>query len=393
MKMINKYQPKYYNNFRCIGGQCKNNCCNNWIINIDKETYDKYMSLDEETIKEFSQKLSPVDNGAKGAVTLHDPEGNCLFLNESGLCTIQIRFGHDYLSCTCKSYPRLTCIVGGAPECFLELSCEAAAKLILFDKGYMGFDEFEFDLDSLESDNIICTATLDVKKYTKALDGINIFWKLRVTSMAILQCRKYRIRFRMLLLCLFLQEAAKLLSTEQDSEVIDVAELYLDKIESNHFNELYAAMPNGAKRETDVMMDILKDMYTNRGVLFKQSVDRALKGFDMQPGIWNFPPTLSENYDRYYDMYFADKEYIFENYLVHRVLSEGFPFNYKGTSSDIMNNYVDLLAKYNIVEYLFTGLCRSCMKFDKKRIIDCISIFTRSYEHSKVRFLTAEDLK
>jgi len=392
MSTIKKYQPKYYKSFRCIGSECRNNCCNSWKINIDKNTYDKYMNLDEDTKKEFSEKLQLIEDGDKGVITKLDKKGNCMFLNEVGLCTIQLKYGHEYLSTTCRTYPRLTFVVGGCPELFLELSCEAAANIILFDKGYMGFDEYEVDQSDFLSGTIVCNSSLDTEKYTKEENGIDIFWKLRVTCMAIIQSRKYRVRLRMLILCMFIQEVNDYFAAGRDSDVINLAEVYLSRIESNYFDELVDGVPTGVNYETDVMIDILKEMYVKRGPLFRQSVAKALEGFDIDISKWVFPDSFEENYKRSYETFLADKEYIFENYLAHRVLSEGFPFNYKGTG-DVMSNYIDLLAKYNIVEFLFTGICRSVMKFDKKRIIDCISIFTRSYEHSFTKYLKAEELK
>ena len=396
MDIVKVYQPKYFKSFYCTGSECRNNCCNHWGIDIDKDTYDKYMSLDDETKEEFIKKLNPVDGGNKGARTVLDSNGNCSFLDEKGLCTIQLRFGHDYLSIICRRYPRITCVIDGAPERFLELSCEAAAKQILFDKDFMNFSEVEIDMDKdgslRESGRYFCNSLLDTNKYTKSSNGVNIFWKLRVTSMAILQSRKYKVRFRMLALCLFIQEVNDYFTTGRDSEVINLAEVYLSRIEGTYFNELYASMPYGTPRESDVMIEILKDMYNSKGLLFKKSVDLALKGFDMAAGNWVLPDGFSENLSKYYENYFADKEYIFENYLVHRVLSEGFPFNFKG-EADVLSNYIDLLAKYNIIEFLFTGICRNSMKFDKKRIIDCVSIFTRSYEHSTTKYLKPEEIR
>jgi len=396
MNIVKVYQPKYYKSFRCIGNECRNNCCHHWGIDIDKDTYDKYMNLDEETKEEFSKKLTSPRSEKEGARVALDPDGNCMFLDEKGLCTIQLRFGHDFLSITCRRYPRITNIVDGAPERFLELSCEAVAKQILFEKEFMNFTEVDIDMDTddslMESGRIFCSNVLNTTKYTKNDNGVNIFWKLRVTSMAILQSRKYRVRLRMLILCLFIQEVNDFFAASRDSEVINLAEVYLSRIESNYFDELFVSMPYGTPRESDVMINILREMYFGRGILFRKSVDLALKGFDMKPSDWTLCADFSDNLQKYYETYFSDKEYIFENYLVHRVLSEGFPFNYKG-EADVLSNYIDLLAKYNIVEFLLTGVCRSNMKFDKRRIIDCISIFTRSYEHSITKYLRPEELR
>jgi len=386
--MIKVYQPKYYNGFSCTGNACKNNCCHHWTINIDEQTYSKFMSLDDDIKNEINEKLAFTENEKKEVYIKLDEQKRCTFLNESGLCTLQLRLGHDYLSYTCRTYPRMFCAVGGSPECFLELSCEEAAKLILFNNDYMNFEEHMIDSDSFEAAKHGYSHALDVKKYTDSDDGIDIFWKLRVASVAILQSRQFRIRFRMLILCLFIQEVAELLAAKRDSDVIALADEYMERLDNNHYNELYAELPYGAERETDVLIDILKDMCI-KSELFMPVVERSAAGLDIKTDSWSIPDGFDDKYNRYYEMYFADKEYIFENYLVHRVLSEGFPFN-NTPDADIMGNYVDLLAKYNIVEFLLTGVCRSRMKFDKRQIVDCITLFTRGYDHSAKKFLQTQ---
>jgi len=343
------------------------------------------MSLDEEIKEEFLGKLKLIDGGKKGAQPLLDETGACLFLNETGLCSIQLKLGLEYLSEVCWYYPRIFCQVGGSFERFLELSCEEAAKLILLDNNYMNFEEKELEPDPYNPGEPRFTFHMDTAKYTQNANAIDIFWKLRVATVAILQTRKYKVRFRMLLLCLFIQEINELFTLGRENEAVMRADSYMAGLENNSYDDLAATMPDGADRELDIVVDILKEMHKIK-LQFKESIEQVLKGFDMELHNWAAPANFNENYIKYYEMYFADKEYIFENYLVHRVLSEGFPFNYRG-ESDLMSNYVDLLAKYNIVEFLFTGVCRSSMKFDKRKIIDCISLFTRGYEHSKRRYL------
>ena len=41
-------KPFYYDDFKCIGSKCIDNCCsNNWNIDIDEKTYKKYKKLKE----------------------------------------------------------------------------------------------------------------------------------------------------------------------------------------------------------------------------------------------------------------------------------------------------------------------------------------------------------
>jgi len=385
MKEVKVYQPKYYKKFSCTGSECKNNCCHHWRIAIDKVTYEKYINLGDEEKEEIINNLIITDEDKKNIFIKLDSNGNCSFLNERGLCSLQLKLGHKYLSNVCRSYPRIVNIIGGSMERFLELSCEAAAKLIISDKDYMNFEELIIDSDTIEADGALHNHEMKIEYYSKLSNASDIFWKMRVASVAVLQSRKYKIRLRMLILCLFIQEAADLFTAGRDFEVIVLADNYMSRLDKNYYDELSASIPNGTDREFNIVLDILKEMFTSK-VLFKPTLEKVFNGFDINIENPALPDDFSEKFTKYYDMYFSDKEYIFENYLVHRVLSEGFPFNYNN-SSDVMNNYVDLLNKFNIVEFLLTGICRSRMKFDIRAIIDCISLFTRGYEHANKKYL------
>ena len=60
----NFFVPEYIQDFRCIGKDCIDSCCVGWNINIDKETYKKYMTKDVQydghsiSTKSFSRKDS-----------------------------------------------------------------------------------------------------------------------------------------------------------------------------------------------------------------------------------------------------------------------------------------------------------------------------------------------
>lgn len=38
-------KPIYYDEFACVGGDCKDTCCAGWTIGIDDETYKKYQQI------------------------------------------------------------------------------------------------------------------------------------------------------------------------------------------------------------------------------------------------------------------------------------------------------------------------------------------------------------
>jgi hypothetical protein len=68
---------------------------------------------------------------------------------------------------------------------------------------------------------------------------------------------------------------------------------------------------------------------------------------------------------------------------------EGFPFNYN-KESEVMANYADLLAKYNLIEFLLVGTCSYHKTFDEWNIIDCVSAFSRCYDHALKGYLMME---
>ena len=52
-------KPFYYDDFKCIGGQCIDNCCgSNWRIDIYEKTFKKYKKLKGEWGKKINSNIS-----------------------------------------------------------------------------------------------------------------------------------------------------------------------------------------------------------------------------------------------------------------------------------------------------------------------------------------------
>ncbi|MFP3632204.1 flagellin lysine-N-methylase, partial [Burkholderia sp. SIMBA_045] len=68
---------------------------------------------------------------------------SCPFLNEEKLCSIQLKLGEDFLSHTCKTYPRVTQTVDDVVELSATLSCPEAARLALLNPNKMQFNRNE----------------------------------------------------------------------------------------------------------------------------------------------------------------------------------------------------------------------------------------------------------
>ncbi len=118
------YAPNYYSRFKCIADGCKHSCCIGWEICIDGITLEKY-----KPIQNIYSTVTECDGGHCFALRA---DGRCPHLCDSGLCSIIISHGEDFLSDICKAHPRFYNYVGhGRTEVGLGISCEAACRLIL----------------------------------------------------------------------------------------------------------------------------------------------------------------------------------------------------------------------------------------------------------------------
>lgn len=123
--------PKYYRSFKCIGAECKHNCCIGWEIDIDPQTMSKYENVGGVFGKRL--KSSVEKDGDCPHFILGDKE-RCPFLNKDNLCDIIINIGESYLCEICDAHPRFKNFFSDRTEIGLGLCCEEACRLIIFDK-------------------------------------------------------------------------------------------------------------------------------------------------------------------------------------------------------------------------------------------------------------------
>ena len=120
--------PDYYDRFRCIASRCTDNCCIGWEIGIDPAALADYQSQ----TGAFGDRLrAAIQPGDPPYFALTDA-GRCPFLNSENLCDIYRQLGETHLCAICDQHPRFHNWFGAEKESGLGLSCEEAARLILF---------------------------------------------------------------------------------------------------------------------------------------------------------------------------------------------------------------------------------------------------------------------
>jgi len=93
--------------FKCLADACPDDCCHQWNAHVDKETLGKWQTINDPakrqaligTIEESNQNPSEL-------VLIRKENGNCIHLDEDGLCDIQTSLTHAYLPLTCQNFPR-----------------------------------------------------------------------------------------------------------------------------------------------------------------------------------------------------------------------------------------------------------------------------------------------
>lgn len=118
-----KIEFSNYNKFNCIGDKCQYTCCSGWDINIDKVTFKKW----EKEKPEFFKYIKKKD---KEMFIDKETKEDCSFLDCKGLCKIIKEDGYDYISETCKSFPRIINYYDYITEYSLSLACPEVINLI-----------------------------------------------------------------------------------------------------------------------------------------------------------------------------------------------------------------------------------------------------------------------
>lgn len=128
-----------YNDFQCIAEKCPDTCCAGWNVFIDEETYEK-METQEEALGIAAEDWIINKDGCRSVKM--DSSMRCPMLEENKLCRVVRKLGPEYLSKTCKFYPRNQKRYGSVIEGHLVLSCPEVVSRLM-DKPELEFDFIE----------------------------------------------------------------------------------------------------------------------------------------------------------------------------------------------------------------------------------------------------------
>ena len=127
--------PEHYKDFACLAGACRDSCCIGWELDIDDETYGRYLSETGPFGDRLRAHMEDIEEDGEVFHTFRRDGRRCPFLNPKNLCDICLTLGEDALCTVCTEYPRYTIRFGDELERTLTLSCEEAGRLMFETEG------------------------------------------------------------------------------------------------------------------------------------------------------------------------------------------------------------------------------------------------------------------
>lgn len=162
-------KPDFYDDFRCLAGECPDTCCAGWQIAIDEEALEKY----ERVNGEFGRRLYGCIDWEESVFVQR--RGVCALLNEEGLCRLYQELGEGSMCSTCRDYPRHVEEFLLVREMSLGLSCPEAARLLLHRDAPLRFsEEITEEADDLQEEFEDFDGTL----YSCLTEAREVVWRI-----------------------------------------------------------------------------------------------------------------------------------------------------------------------------------------------------------------------
>ncbi|HEX3695098.1 MAG TPA: flagellin lysine-N-methylase [Polyangia bacterium] len=126
--------------FSCLAERCEDSCCRDWIIPIDRESFERMrrgMTVTPEGRERLVRLVvvgQPSGDTDRMAVLKVNDQGACTMLGTDQRCGIQTEFGEATLPTACSIFPRTALAVAGRLEVGGDLACPEVSRLVLLTK-------------------------------------------------------------------------------------------------------------------------------------------------------------------------------------------------------------------------------------------------------------------
>lgn len=371
-------KPFYYDDFKCIGGECIDNCCgSNWRIDIDEKTYKKYKKLKGEWGKKIDSNISRNRSNPNylkyGKINLKN--NKCSLLSENGLCTIHGSLGEDYLCNTCRVYPRSINKYGEIYERNLSISCPEVARYIIKSKDNFSFNLEDEKLSDLDKDYIVDG------KYNEKL--YNILWDTRSLAMEIIQFKEIEIWKRISFFKMLTDKVQNIINEKQYDNYEELLNNFREQITNiNVINSL-----DKISLISDVKVKFIQsalqvrannglnnDKFTSLIIEYNELFD---KNIDFKNNVENIIKIEEE-----FNIYLKEQENIIENLLIYLI----YKYFMKSLHTKDLNAEVNkVILSYAMIKILLLSRYnKNDKKLNEDDFVEVFYLFSRTVEHNIV---------
>lgn len=385
---LNIIEPNYFKEFHCIGGKCRNTCCQGWDILLSKKEYINTKNVKkpkelQDICEHAFKRIKKSDNSVIYAKMQLNEDGYCQFLDDDGLCMLQKECGYNILSTTCKQFPRVNYQYMATAESYLSTGCEEVVRILmklengieLTSGGEIEHKKFTNHVFAMVDKNMLATSPY---KY---------YWDIKTLLISIMKNRNYSVEDRLILLGIAFKHIDELVKSDNgdkipsyvdgliaacsaDSSMLDDINNIESKTHENilNFANMLLALSN-SKSITTAFYEKIKSAF---GIEFE--IENEIQTINFYADI----DKVEKQLGLFFNM-LAGREYIIENLVLNSMLNMNFPF----TNSELSfwDSYIFTCISYNLMIFLIAGnLSESSNDND---IIESVVYFSRCLFHNK----------
>lgn len=376
-------KPFYYDDFKCIGGQCIDNCCsNNWTIDIDEKTYKKYKKLKGDWGKRINSNISRNRSKGKenhfryGKINLKN--GKCELLTEEGLCTLHRDLGEKYLCMTCKIYPREVKKYGEIYEKNLSLSCPEVARYLVKNNNVFSFNMDDETLTEIER-GVVSYGDDNKRLYS-------LLWDSRNLAIEIVQFKEISIWKRIVFLKMLTDKVQNVIKNSNYSEYEEILKIFRSQItDINVINSLdnISVIPAVKVKFIQSVLQARKNIGISNEK-FNNLIDEyneLVKNDDENKDTFELVIKKENEFNEYLKEY----EDIFENLLVYLVYKH---FMNAVNTKDLNKECNNIIISYAVIKMLLLARWfKNSKNLTEDDFVEVFYVFSRVIEHNEV-FLT-----
>lgn len=377
--MDNILMPNYMTGFRCTGGACPQNCCDeNWIIAVEDRITEKYRRIQDPDLAPLFQKYiqkipDPKITGFSRLEKL--PNGKCPFQSERGFCIIHERYGTEYLSGVCNTYPRHINKVNGVFEISGKVSCPEVCRLALFNPEPMGFQSCR-TAGCIDPQAAYIFTTINI---TPQSVPAQVLIELRDFTIRILQERSAPVIDRLVFLGLFYKKVKEYLRPEKSSRIRSLIGEYGRMLQAGGARGLTSDINANYSLKLELILAIC-NIKANSDVNFAEFFHELLAGIGYSQGS---PAENAESYLRVNRDFtagpMAKQDYVVENFLVNYTFQNFLYF--EGDAVDQF--YVALILHFVLIPFHLAAISGFNHKTDALSLQETIRQYSRFWEHDR----------